>query len=198
MHCFLQQIMIRPHTENTNSLNRALFISKKQWDEDVLKIHQSLSFFLKGKCTKRPMSTFGCTFSAFFGFWVFFLWSPLGNYEKKSCVSSDLSARFKRPQKNKLMLRVSLKLLKNWRNGSQMCSSAFLCISPFKNFRISPKFFFRFTIHKKLNKSCSLEKYFLFLKKNFVSLKKNTFKRGNALKGRWAHLAAVSSIFEQL
>ena len=68
--------------------------------------------FWKGKCTKRPMSTFGCTFSAFFGFWVFFLWSPLGNYEKKSCVSSDLSARFKRPRKNKLMLRVSLKLLK--------------------------------------------------------------------------------------
>ena len=43
-------------------------------------------FFLKGKCTKRPMSTFGCTFSAFFGFWVFFLWSPLGSYEKKSCL----------------------------------------------------------------------------------------------------------------
>ena len=34
----------------------------------------------KGKCTKRLMSSFGCTF---FGFWVYFLWSPLGNYEKK-------------------------------------------------------------------------------------------------------------------
>ena len=39
--------------------------------------------FWKGKCTKRPISTFGCTFSAFFGFWVSFLWSFLGNYEKK-------------------------------------------------------------------------------------------------------------------
>ena len=70
-------------------------------------------------------------FFCFFWSLSFYLWSPLGNYEKKSCFSSDLSARFKRPRKNKLMLRVSLKLLKNWRNGSQMCSSAFLCISPF-------------------------------------------------------------------
>ena len=35
---------------------------------------------------------------------------------------------------------------------------------------------FCFTIHKKLNKSCSLEKIFLFLKKNFVSLKKLLLK----------------------
>ena len=40
----------------------------------------------KGKCTKRPMSSFGCTIFAFFGFWVFSLWYPLGNYEKKSCL----------------------------------------------------------------------------------------------------------------
>ena len=51
----------------------------------VAYIHRA-SFTWKGKCTKRPMSTFGCTFSAFFGFWVFFLWSPLGSYEKKSCL----------------------------------------------------------------------------------------------------------------
>ena len=36
--------------------------------------------------------------------------------------------------------------------------------------------FFCFTIHKKLNKSCSLEKKILFLKKNFVSLRKNSFE----------------------
>ena len=35
--------------------------------------------------------------------------------------------------------------------------------------------FFCFTIHKKLNKSCSFEKNFLFLKKKFVSLKKKFF-----------------------
>ena len=35
--------------------------------------------------------------------------------------------------------------------------------------------FFCFTIHKKLNKSCSLEKNFLFLKKKVGSLKKNFF-----------------------
>ena len=51
-----------------------------------------------------------------------------------SDVRSDLSARFKRPRKNKLMLRVSLKLLKNWRNGSQITPPAFLSIAPFKIF----------------------------------------------------------------
>ena len=77
--------------------------------------------FWKGKCIKRPISTFVCTFSAFFGFWVFFLWSPLGNYEKKSSVSSDLNVSFKRPWKKKHLLGVSLKTVENWRNGSQMC-----------------------------------------------------------------------------
>ena len=47
----------------------------------------------------------------------------------------------------------------------------------FKNFRITPKFFFCFTIHKKLNKSCSLEKIFLFLKKKNFSLKKTLKKK---------------------
>ena len=46
----------------------------------------------------------------------------------------------------------------------------------FKIFRIAPIFFFCFTIHKKLNKSCSFEKKILFLKKIFVSLKKITFE----------------------
>ena len=36
--------------------------------------------------------------------------------------------------------------------------------------------FFCFTIHKKLNKSCSLDKIFLFLKKKIVSLKKTSFE----------------------
>ena len=45
----------------------------------------------------------------------------------------------------------------------------------FKNFLIAPKFFFCFPIHKKLNKSCSLDKIFLFLKKKVVSLKKTSF-----------------------
>ena len=49
-----------------------------------------------------------------------------------SGVRSDLSARFKRPQKKKLLLRVSLKLLQNWRNGSQITPPAFLSIAPFK------------------------------------------------------------------
>ena len=36
---------------------------------------------------------------------------------------------------------------------------------------------FCFTIHKKLNKSCSLDKLFLFLKKKIVSLKKTLKKK---------------------
>ena len=36
-----------------------------------------------------------------------------------SSVRSDLSARFKPPRKNKLMLRVLLKWLKNWRNAGK-------------------------------------------------------------------------------
>ena len=49
-------------------------------------------------------------------------------------------------------------------------------IKNFKKFRIAPKFFFCFTIHKKLNRSCSLKFFFLFLKKKVVSLKKTSFE----------------------
>ena len=38
------------------------------------------------------------------------------------------------------------------------------------------EFFFCFAIHKKWNKSCSLDKFFLFLKKKVVSLKKTSFE----------------------
>ena len=38
------------------------------------------NFFFKGKMLKIPMYSYG-NFSAFF------LWSPLGNYEKKSCLN---------------------------------------------------------------------------------------------------------------
>ena len=37
-----------------------------------------------------------------------------------------------------------------------------------KNFWIAPKFFFCFTLHKKLNRSCSLNNFFLFIKKKLL------------------------------
>ena len=40
-------------------------------------------FFLKGEMHKKAYDLIWLHFSAFFGFWVFFLWSPLENYEKK-------------------------------------------------------------------------------------------------------------------
>ena len=51
--------------------------------------------------------------------------------------------------------------------------SKFSKIKKFKKFRIAPNlfFFFCFTIHKKLNKSCFWEKLFLFLKIKIASLK---------------------------
>ena len=49
-----------------------------------------------------------------------------------SGVRSDLSARFKRPGKEELMLRVSLKLLEKQRRCAQISPSAFLSIAPFK------------------------------------------------------------------
>ena len=74
---------------------------------------------------------------------------------------------------------------------------SFLCIEKQKKFRSNPKkkflkFFSKnvkkifknflpdhseicFPIHKKLNKSCFLDKIFLFLKKKVVSLKKTSF-----------------------
>ena len=52
-----------------------------------------------------------------------------------SGVRSDLSARFKRPRKNKLMLRVSLKLLKNWRNAGK-CASEPVCPYRVSNLKI--------------------------------------------------------------
>ena len=45
----------------------------------------------------------------------------------------------------------------------------------FQNFSDRSEIFFCFTILKKLNKSCSLEKNFLFLKKKVGSLKKTSF-----------------------
>ena len=46
----------------------------------------------------------------------------------------------------------------------------------FQKFSDHSEIFFCFSIHKKLNQSCFLDKIFLFLKKNLVSLKKNTFE----------------------
>ena len=46
----------------------------------------------------------------------------------------------------------------------------------YKNFLIAPNFFFCILILKKLNKSCSLVKKFLFLEKKIVSLKKTSFE----------------------
>jgi hypothetical protein len=46
----------------------------------------------------------------------------------------------------------------------------------FSKIFVSIQFFFCFSIHKKLNKSCSLNKIFLFKKKKSVSLKKTTFE----------------------
>ena len=62
--------------------------------------------------------------------------------------------------------------------------SAWIEILPFRRFLWSKfskifgslQIFFCFTIHKKLNKSCSLENFFLFLKKKIVSLKKTLKK----------------------
>ena len=46
----------------------------------------------------------------------------------------------------------------------------------FQKFSDHSEFFFCFTIHKKLNKSCYLDKKKLFLKKKVVSLKKTSFE----------------------
>ena len=46
-----------------------------------------------------------------------------------------------------------------------------------QNFSDHSEIFFCFPIHKKLNKSCSLDKNFLFLKKKVVSLKKTKICR---------------------
>ena len=49
--------------------------------------------------------------------------------------------------------------------------------------------FFCFSIHKKLNKSCSLDKLFLFLKKKIVSLKKSsTLAKRHFLDFSWVFL----------
>ena len=48
----------------------------------------------------------------------------------------------------------------------------FAKIEKFQKISDHSKIFFWFTIHKKLNKSCSLEKIFLFLKKKLLALKK--------------------------
>ena len=47
----------------------------------------------------------------------------------------------------------------------------------FQKFSDRSEIFFCFPIHKKLNKSCSLNKIFLFLKKKVVSLKKTKICR---------------------
>ena len=61
-------------------------------------------------------------------------------------------------------------------HGGSQFTLWFLKIKIFQNFSDHSEFFFWFTIHKKLNKSCSLEKFFLFLKKCFFSLKKTLKK----------------------
>ena len=61
----------------------------------------------------------------------------------------------------------------------------FLKKKKFQNFSDHSKIFFCCTIHKKLNKSCSLKKFFLFLKKNVVSIKKIFLKFYEVRSERW-------------
>ena len=53
-----------------------------------------------------------------------------------SSVRSDLSTFFKRPHKKKVMLRISLKMVENWRNCRQISFRACLHVSPFKKLRV--------------------------------------------------------------
>ena len=57
-------------------------------------------------------------------------------------------------------------------HGGSQFTLWFLKIENFQKFSDHSKIFFCFTIHKKLNKSCSLKKNFLFLKKKFLVWKK--------------------------
>ena len=61
-------------------------------------------------------------------------------------------------------------------HGGSQFTLWFLKIEKFQKFSDRSKNFFCCTIHKKLNKSCSLENFFLFLKKIFFSLKKTLKK----------------------
>ena len=62
-------------------------------------------------------------------------------------------------------------------HGGSRFTLWFLKIKKFQKISERSEFFFCFTIHKKLNKSCSLYKLFLFLKKKIVSLKKSFQKK---------------------
>ena len=53
----------------------------------------------------------------------------------------------------------------------------FAKIEKFQKFSDHSKIFFCFTIHKKLNKSCSLENFFLLLKKKILVQKKTLKKK---------------------
>ena len=62
-------------------------------------------------------------------------------------------------------------------HGGSQFTLWFLKIKNFQKFSDHSEIFFCFPIHKKLNKSCSLDKIFLFLKKKVVSLKKTKICR---------------------
>ena len=62
-------------------------------------------------------------------------------------------------------------------HGGSQFTLWFLKIKIFQKFSDHSEIFFCFTIHKKLNKSCSLKKKILFLKKNILSLKKTLKKK---------------------
>ena len=62
-------------------------------------------------------------------------------------------------------------------HGGSQFTLWFLKIENFQKFSDHSKIFFCFKIHEKLNKSCSLKKKFLFLKKENLSLKKTLKKK---------------------
>ena len=71
-------------------------------------------------------------------------------------------------------------------HGGSQFTLWFLKIKIFQNFSDHSEIFFCFTIHKKLNKSCSLKNFFLFLKKKIIRLKKTlkkNFVSGTQLGG---------------
>ena len=62
-------------------------------------------------------------------------------------------------------------------HGGSQFTLWFLKIKNFQKFSDHSEIFFCFTIHKKLNKSCSMKNFFLFLKKKILSLKKTLKKK---------------------
>jgi hypothetical protein len=117
------------------------FWSQLNWDSQKGRLRTTSilvrTFSNLGKCTKRPISTFGCTFSAFFGFWVFSFGPPLETMKKKVVSVQIWTSHSNSLEKRSICWEFHYNRLKIEKTAAKCANRPFYAFPQILNFRSS-------------------------------------------------------------